>query len=347
MNIRSSYLHYLLRFLLLLSIFSILGGCGFLLTPVARMSKFDNADATENKRDFADSFVQTVANDFGIMALFAQVAYREDLRAKGASENACAYMTAERDDRYGMPSSGENAGFWMRWKGAAACIDDRDTGLFYETYVFRNAAGQYEEAVIAFRGTENSEGQFLADWKANLSAVFGIEPAQYKLARTTVPELVDGLLSENPQIKLYTVGHSLGGGLAQQAGYQFKKVLKVITFNTSPVTNWTYLQLNSEVRNRYPVIYRIHHGGEVLENVRFITTAFTATRFNRYDLGLQFKEKALLSGHSMSIVTCTLAEIIENAKNGTGDAAHHYGREYVRQIVLAEGGMCGRSVAAK
>ncbi|MBX7260006.1 MAG: hypothetical protein K1Y02_26865, partial [Candidatus Hydrogenedentes bacterium] len=63
------------------------------------------------------------------------------------------------------------------------------------------------------------------------------------------------------------------------------------------------------------------------------TTSFTATRFNRYDLSLQFRRKSSVPGHSMDIVACTLARILGDTP-GTGDAGHHYGREYIRKEVL-------------
>ena len=322
--------------LLMLGLLFVLGGCGLVLTPVASLDRFEKKGAVNEKREFDDAFVQSIANDFALMALFAQVAYRQDLRRRGDGVDACSYTESAQEDGYGMPPSAEGSGRWMRWKGKHACTDDVRIGLFYETYVFVNADNKPQEAVIAFRGTENYGGQFLADWGTNLSAFFGIEPDQYAVAQDKLPELIEGLTSNNPAIRIYAVGHSLGGGLAQQAGYLSPKISKVVTFNTSPVSNWTRLRLRKQVQNNYPLIYRIYHGGEILEKVRFITTSFTSTRFNRYDLGLQFDRRRLVGGHSLSIVTCTLAEIVSNDHKAGGDAQHHYGRDYARRI--ADGG---------
>jgi hypothetical protein len=261
------------------------------------------------------------------------VVYRADLEGNGS----CAYLDTGLDDRYGMPISDDGSGRWMRWKAPNACIDDPGRGLFYETYVFQAAHGTVEEAVIAFRGTENTKDQFLRDWKTNLAALFGVEPAQYRVARAKLPAVIEGLRSANPKIVIHAVGHSLGGGLAQQAGYMFPEIARVVTFNTSPVTNWTQLMFDSAVRDRYPLIYRLYHGGEILEKVRFVTTSLTATRFNRYDVSLQFAEKSPVSGHSMDIIACRLAEILGEAPDA-GDAGHHYGRKYIREEVL--GSLC-------
>ena len=328
-----------LRVLLATTTVCLLSACGLVLTPIAALRPYDD-EVLDNPENFDDSFVQAIAEDFGIMALFAHVVYRRDLNGQGG----CSHLETGDDDFYGMPTSDSGAGRWMRWKGTNACIDDRDRGLFYETYVFSDAEGSPTEAVIAFRGTENTKGQFLRDWQTNLSSLFGFEPAQYRLAREKLPAVIKGLRAINAKIAIHAAGHSLGGGLAQQTGYQFPEVQTVVTFNTSPVTNWTRLKLESEVGNRYPLIYRIYHGGEILEKVRFITTSFTATRFNRYDLSLQFQRKSLVSGHSMDIVACTLARILGKT-SGSGDAGHHYGKEYIRQEVLS-GGICPKQAAS-
>lgn len=311
-----------------------LSACGVALTAIATSTAYDDS-VRANKEDFGDPFVQSIAENFGIMALFAYTAYRTDLQ--GA--DGCAYLKTGEDDRYGMPTSANGAGRWMRWRGEDACVDDLDSGLFYETYVFRAGADRpAEEAVIAFRGTENTERQFAGDWASNLSALLGIEPAQYRIARAKVPAVIHRLRHENPAIRIHAVGHSLGGGLAQQAGYQCPEIASVMTFNTSPVTNWTRLKLDSAVGNRYPLIYRIYHGGEFLENVRFVTTSFTATRYNVYDLRLQFEQKSVVGGHSMDIVACTLGRILGDNPTMT-DAPHHYGRDYIRQSVVG-GSIC-------
>ena len=308
--------------------------CGLLLTPIASLRPYGR-ETVENQRKWNDASVRAMADDFGVMALFATIVYRPDLRGNGG----CAYLESEsgNDDFYGMPVSDEGKGRWLRWKGSNACVDDPARGLFYETYVFQPGNGKPEEAVIAFRGTENTRDQFVHDWRTNLAALFGIEPAQYELARKTLPAVISGLRSANPDIVIHAVGHSLGGGLAQQAGYMFPEIARVVTFNTSPVTNWTKLKFDGAVRDRYPLIYRIYHGGEILEKVRFVTTSLTSTRYNRYDLSLQFAQKSPVCGHSMDIIACGLAEVLADVP-GAGDAGHHYGRTYIRQTVL--GGLC-------
>ena len=212
------------------------------------------------------------------------------------------------------------------------------------THIKTTPRGVIEEAVISFRGTENFSDQILKDWTTSASATFGIQPSQYKQASNYLPDLIESLKKVNPDNKpiprIYAVGHSLGGGLAQQAGYQFKDILKVFTFNSSPVTNWTYLRFRGLVEQEYPIIYRIYHGGEFLEKLRFFTTSFTSTSYRRYDVGIQFQQRSNVGGHAMAIFTCGFAALIASDTDGKTDAAHHYGRNYARDQILGNSTFC-------
>jgi len=141
-------------------------------------------------------------------------------------------------------------------------------------------------------------------------------------------------------VKIYATGHSLGGGLAQQAGFLSRYVREVITFNTSPVTNWTYLRLETAVDNEYPIIYRLYHGGEALEKMRFVTTNATEVQYGRHDIGVQFQPRSNFTGHSMEIVTCAFAKLIASRGKG-GKAAHHnYEPDYILSELLSKKRMC-------
>ena len=253
-----------------------------------------------------------------------------------------------------MPQDSDGRGRWKRWvppalkDAAKPCFDE--SGLYYETYIYEDTDGKIEEAVIAFRGTENRWGQYFYDWSANVVAALGLEPKQYALVREHVPNIVDRLLSrfkaDGRTAKIYATGHSLGGGLAQEAGYLRAEINEVFTFNTSPVTNWSYLRTKGAVKNGYPIFHRIYHGGEFLETPRFISTAFTDARYGRHDIGLQFTERKSISGHSMSIITCNFAELIAScASNIDGD--HHYSVQYIRRAVLLSPGKSNEAICSK
>ncbi|GAB4060248.1 DUF6792 domain-containing protein [Uliginosibacterium sediminicola] len=325
---------------------ALLPACGGLATLIASQDTYQ----TDKRRYEYNQFETEIARKFGLMALLAQTAYRHDLDTEGIDGNGCRYLKDPKKFRkdlyFGMPQNDEKKGGWSRWVPSAEalehtspCIDD--AGLFYETYIYENENGVVEEAVIAFRGTENRGTQTVKDWWTNISSLLGLESSEYSLARKKIPSLIDALDTTFPNIKIYATGHSLGGGLAQQAGYLSRKIKEVFTFNTTPVTNWSQLRLLKIVDNEYPIIYRIYHGGEFLEYLRFITTSFTSARPGRYDIGVQFDgfRRKAFSGHAMNIITCNFAEILKNNQT-EGSADHHYSIRYIRNTVLTSRSLC-------
>ncbi|GJL56202.1 MAG: hypothetical protein NPIRA02_33340 [Nitrospirales bacterium] len=299
-----------------------------------------------------DEMAIALAEKFGLMALFAQVSYRHD-QPEGKRDSVCQ---TKANPNYGMPKNSAEGGEWIRlndatlprWSkvkkpNARGCVND-ESGLFYETYIYKNTDEVIEEAVISFRGTENFSDQILKDWTTSASATFGIQPSQYEQASNYLPALIESLkkvnLENNPIPRIYAVGHSLGGGLAQQAGYQFRDILKVFTFNSSPVTNWTWLRFRGLVEQEYPIIYRIYHGGEFLEKLRFFTTSFTSTSFRRYDVGIQFQPRSNIGGHAMSIFTCYFAALITSSSKDKPNATHFYGRKSAKDTVLGNPNIC-------
>lgn len=323
-------------------------GCGAVLTAEADRNVYDAPLGSNDitKRAFEDDkFIVEMANRYGLMALFAETVYRAELDEAVRDQLGCMYLVPgwQGNAQFGMPKVAGAVSGWERWiptdSGEAPCLNDQ-SGLFYETYVNRDANGAIREAVIAFRGTENRPGQVRSDWTSNLAAAFGFEPAQYKVARDHVPGVILRLIKAaggSDKIKIYAVGHSLGGGLAQQAGYLSNDILEVFTFNTTPVTNWTYLRHIGLVRQGYPIIHRIYHGGEALETPRFIATTATKARYGRHDIGIQFDNRSYIKGHSMKILACNFGIIL--SKTQTGNGSHDYPNEYIFNHVLkATGG---------
>ena len=321
-------------------------GCGALVTFDAKSDKY-NAAPKSSAALKSDEFMLDAARRFGLMALFSEVVYRRDLKDAEKDGQGCRYLEGKQKSDYelnfGMPKNSEDDGGWKRWIPeensliGPPCLDQ--AGLYYETYVHIDKFGAIDEAVIAFRGTENRWGQYFDDWSANLVAALGFEPRQHALVRSHIPPLVDRLLAqsiaESRPIKIYATGHSLGGGLAQEAGYLRPEILEAFTFNTSPVTNWSYLRRHKAVANDYPIFHRIYNGGEFLEVPRFISTTFTAARFGRHDIGLQLTERKSFSGHGMSIIACNFADLI--ASHPAIEGAHNYSVDYITRAVLWSG----------
>ncbi|MDO9236194.1 MAG: DUF2974 domain-containing protein [Aquabacterium sp.] len=317
-------------------------GCGVIKTLNAAQSVLDGPRNDVTEPDIQkDLFLSEASNRFGLMALFAFTAYRYDLTRSDRDQHGCDYLKpdAKGDRNFGMPrhvGTANESSRWERWvpmKTDAKVVPCFNTdGLFYETYVHRDSNQQITEAVIAYRGTENRDGQAVPDWATNLSNFFGFEPKQYKIARRYVKDLTDGLNEESKGVPIYAVGHSLGGGLAQQAGYLSKRITAVYTFNTSPVTNWTHLRLDGNVDQGYPFIHRVYNGGEGLAGIRGIATAGTSARYGRYDIGVQFGPNALLSGHAMEVLACNFAQVL--SETNVQEARHKYPTTFIKERVL-------------
>jgi pimeloyl-ACP methyl ester carboxylesterase len=326
-----------------------LAGCGVLVTLFASLESNDGSNhAPKQPPPLAtDAYVVETAHKFALMALFAEVVYRRDIPKDVRTGQGCDYLkpgnAGSKRALFGMPRGGAEAGRWERWIPTAGPADVRpcedSSGLYYETYVHVDGDGKLDEAVIAYRGTENRSGQYWYDWSSNFVALLGIEPPQYALAAERLEPLVKALKAQLDRDgkggKIYVVGHSLGGGLAQQAGYLSKDVAEVVTFNTSPVTNWSYLRLHEKVRNAYPTIHRLYHGGEFLEKVRFVTTSLTEARFGRHDIGLQLQDRSNFGGHDMKIFTCNFAEVLTK-QGGPEMAAHHLPLSYLSDEVIRQ-----------
>lgn len=335
-------------------------GCGALLTLEASRTKYDGGMKVEIPSLTNDPFIVEVSKKFGLMSYFALLAYRDDLKGNGGIDgNGCRYADGstlfESEVTKGMPPG------WKRYVykesplnrngdeiNVLPCYDKN--GLFYETYILEKN-NQIAAAVIAYRGTENGKNQWMVDWFNNFSTALGIESNQYKIARLNLLPLIDHLngkfrSASNPP-KIFVVGHSLGGGLAQQAGYLSKSIAEVFTYNTSPVTNWTFLRLEGHVEEPYPIIHRVYHGGEFLEKIRFISTSFTASRYRRHDIGLQFGDRNSFGGHSMKILSCNFADVLVKSQAKIDVPELNFDSNFISHTVLSESYLCGDKKGAE
>ena len=369
-----------------------LGGCGSLVTLDAWLGS-ENLEphngeeiAAAPPREFGDAETAQVAKQFALMAVFAKVVYRKDLDDGVRKAQGCSYLEAgPLALDVGMPPAhdapagrGETVSGWRRWDGKTAqertvavpCVDK--DGLFMETYVHfvhsKDGTGgeTIDKAVLAFRGTENYRwSERLADWRTNFSAALGFAPHEYTLAEQAAKAVVDALHNQYPGVEVYATGHSLGGGLAQQAGYLDARIRAVYAFDTTPVTNWGNLQRrhNREgaackkallanplpdpaaqdaalqacktvvIKNPDPTIYRVSHRNEGLAYVRAVTTRFNTTRRNRSDYGFFFEKDNPVAAHEMGILACHLSYVMPD-----DDTVFDYPRAFAQQVISRDYG---------
>ena len=138
--------------------------------------------------------------------------------------------------------------------------------------------------VAAFGGTVFTSGK---DWLSNLRWFIPWHKDEYTdIVENFAPDFVEMFLQKSQKHSLenaviYSTGHSLGGGLAQQFAYALpigrlpKKVEKVYAFDPSPVTG--FYSVFKAIRNHNKKnlnIIRSYERGEVLAVVRSITSVF-------------------------------------------------------------------------
>lgn len=200
---------------------------------------------------------------------------------------------------------------WRRSVDPLDTVDQPKTGLYFE--VWENDRGALTEVAIVFRGTGDSK-----DWWTNGRWVTRFIPTgwdQYDVVRGAIDSLVARARSRNPAgIRVVTTGHSLGGGLAQQAAYAHPGIKLVFAFDPSPVTGYRSVPQPARQTNQIGIeIFRVYEKGEIL--------AFFRGFLRRLVLPLSSKDPAitevrfnLLHGvavaeHSMVAFTSALAKI--------------------------------------
>ena len=131
------------------------------------------------------------------------------------------------------------------------------------------------EVSIAFRGTTGS----LTDWISNFNPVVGrFTDDEYRQLRRNIDAIIRQITTldcykkaGHPQI--VSVGHSLGGGLAQLAALannpKGPRITKVFAFDPSPVTGYRLVDRHVLAQNTEGLeIDRIYQSGEVLQRLR-------------------------------------------------------------------------------
>jgi hypothetical protein len=215
---------------------------------------------------------------------------------------------------------------WSMWPtfGESRRLPEKLENAHLRAQVWINRA---ENAVaVTFGGTVLGNEK---DWKSNLRWFLHSRKDEYtETVRVFGPAFVEEFVKKicmklpHPErVRLYSTGHSLGGGLAQQFAYSLPlspdvpRVCKVFAFDPSPVTG--YFSVEPTVRHKNEVglfIDRIYERGEILAYARSITNfIYLPSKENptirqiRYYL---FKTINPVSGHSITELAGKLWDLL-------------------------------------
>ena len=170
------------------------------------------------------------------------------------------------------------------------------------------------EAVVAFRGTD---GQSADDWLSNLRWLLRLLPLydQYEQVQDYTPDFVKTIENDpcfvRGRTKIVAVGHSLGGGLAQQASYMDRAIRRVFAFDPSFVTGSSDAHVVGkwDTNTRGLLIERIYEHGEILAYPRFLLRhVLPATACNPQIRSIRFNtlHGTGVAQHSLSAMTTAL-----------------------------------------
>lgn len=254
-------------------------------------------------------------------ALFALAAYDRDgggparldelLKRPPSDDAALARVTAELRDGWlaGWTLIEQGEGPLPCPDGEGQCGGTALGGLGYKVFSSpaRNAI------VVAFRGTDFKEAD---DWIANLRWVTRFLPYydQYAQVQRHIGPILDRALAAHKLAdpKIVATGHSLGGGLAQQAAYKDGRIRAVVAFDPSTVTGYYDPGVAGKANSVGLLIDRVYQRGEVLAYLRFLMTQlYPVSAFNPQIRTVRFSFGAHGGGvakHSMADLAAGLLE---------------------------------------
>jgi hypothetical protein len=243
-----------------------------------------------------------------------------------AGREAKAETTPSEDPKTALARAG-----WTKWKDDKFLSDDLRKQ--FDTYHLRVEVWERQSpaaVAVAFGGTVF---QSKMDWRANLRWFTPGRADEYTLtqvefAKAFADECIKrSKLGQPVSAHLYSTGHSLGGGLAQQFAYALPdlpsvpRVEKVYAFDPSPVTG--FFSVDNELReiNRASLkIDRIYERGEILAIARSLTNLVwkppaTAPEIRgvRYNV---FYTCNPVAGHSMKMLAGKLEAAAGGSKGG-------------------------------
>lgn len=231
-------------------------------------------------------------------AMMATIAYTNENALNGATSCPDPYKLArhlkgDSDDQFafnttvaGWVDSLKRRHHWECISGRAGSLpcpknlgsDCKPVGGL-EYHVWRHRENGQCRIAIAFRGTDKSE---IGDWVSNFRWLYRLVPKfdQYAQVQTHIADIIKGIRKNGcggAVTEFVSVGHSLGGGLAQQAAYAGgeRGIHYVYAFDPSPVTG--FFDVSAMISDKSVEglgIDRTYEAGEILALPRMIVENF-------------------------------------------------------------------------
>lgn len=276
-------------------------------------------DTTEDLSEFSDGrTIRELKDSYEFALLSADVYEGEEL-----SKNLC-----------------KSEGSLSRWSelGEAALRNVRSVpkdssdwhgdfadGLVYNIY-YRHDLNSNGEQVVAlvFRGTDGGVSDLWSNlhW---LTRWVAFTYNQYDLVRDIAPELVKVIEEheefQGKRVRIIAAGHSLGGGLAQQAAYAADGIETVYAFDSSSVTGFYDVDKSDrDARAKKMRIYRIYERGEILAYLRrFMAQIYPVAAQSPKIVEARYNFQNLSGGfidlHNMENLACNLRMVATSPLN--------------------------------
>jgi hypothetical protein len=216
---------------------------------------------------------------------------------------------------------------WIPWHGFPdRALEQIIAKVHLRAQVWVNPSRR--KVAVTFGGTvfRNRE-----DWKANLRWFIPFHDDEYteivkvfncRFAHEFLKRGEDSTWAFLDDAEIYSTGHSLGGGLAQEFAYSWPttmavpRVKKVFAFDPTPVTGFFSVDKATRNENKQGLkIDRIYSRGEILAILRSFTSVFvipSAVNPSIRQLRYNLFGGNIVTRHSISKLACELNKVLHH-----------------------------------